>query len=103
MTSQVPPLIKSERARRLAELGAELRRRYFHSLLGHQLDVLVESQCARNPRFVAGTSCRYAPVQFPGTASMAGKFVTVRANHLIDGHSIAGELQSRTLYGRLSD
>jgi threonylcarbamoyladenosine tRNA methylthiotransferase MtaB len=65
MSDMVPAQLKAERCQRLAELEADLRRDYYHSLVGRQLTVLVEGESEINPGGWAGTSCRYAPVELP--------------------------------------
>jgi threonylcarbamoyladenosine tRNA methylthiotransferase MtaB len=84
MDGQVDPRVKADRCRRLAELEARLRARYFESLLGRRLEVLVESP-ARQPGRVVGTSCRYAPVELPGTSSDVGQLVQVAAAGTANG------------------
>ena len=64
MAGQVDPTIKAERCRRLVEWERRLRDRYFDTLRGQPLQVLVESMAERRG-FVLGTACRYAPVCLP--------------------------------------
>jgi threonylcarbamoyladenosine tRNA methylthiotransferase MtaB len=64
MTDQVAAPVKAERKDRLAELEGQLRAEYFRSLIGRELTVLVEGPSERIAGGWAGTSCRYAPVQF---------------------------------------
>ncbi len=71
MADQLPKAVKSQRVHRLAEVEAELRQAYFRSLLGRQLQVLVESSCPREPDHFVGTSGRYAPVRIGGHAASA--------------------------------
>src|SRR5579884_584563 len=54
----VPPPVKAERRRRLAELERELADAYLRGLVGRTLDVLVEAE--DRPGWVRGTACRYA-------------------------------------------
>ncbi|MEX0677129.1 MAG: tRNA (N(6)-L-threonylcarbamoyladenosine(37)-C(2))-methylthiotransferase MtaB [Pirellulales bacterium] len=84
MSGQIAPQLKAERCRRLAELASQLRGRYFESLRGRRLEVLVES-VARRPGRVLGTSCRYAPVELTGTASDVGRLIPVEAGAVVDG------------------
>ena len=85
MSDQVVPDVKADRARRLAELEGDLRKRYFASLVGRELRVLVESPVADRPGHMVGTSCRYAPVIFPGNVGQRKQFVEVLAESSIDG------------------
>jgi threonylcarbamoyladenosine tRNA methylthiotransferase MtaB len=84
MGGQIPPDVKAERCRRLAELESRLRSRYFASLRGRPLEVLVESTAMR-PGRVVGTSCRYAPVELAGSAADVGRLLLATAGTLIDG------------------
>ena len=47
--------------------------------------VLVESPIADRPGHMIGTSCRYAPVVFPGDASQRKQFVDATAHSMFDG------------------
>jgi threonylcarbamoyladenosine tRNA methylthiotransferase MtaB len=67
-TDTVPPPVVAERRRHLLRLETELADRYYRSLLGARLDVLVEGPDPQRPGHALGTSCRYAPVSFPGHA-----------------------------------
>jgi threonylcarbamoyladenosine tRNA methylthiotransferase MtaB len=84
MGGPIPPEVKADRCRRLAELEARLRGRYFTSLRGRPLEVLVESP-ATHPGRVVGTSCRYAPVELAGMAADVGRLVRATAGPLVDG------------------
>jgi threonylcarbamoyladenosine tRNA methylthiotransferase MtaB len=89
MSDQVTAAVKAERCRQLAELELRLRERYFASLLGRQLEVLVEAPAERTG-VVAGTACRYAPVELPGQAGLVGQFVRVIARGVQGGVIQAG-------------
>jgi threonylcarbamoyladenosine tRNA methylthiotransferase MtaB len=84
MPDQVPRAIRAERGRRIAEIEQGLRERYFRSLLGRRLRVLVESASDPQRQQAVGTSCRYAPVELT-EPSMAGRLVDVQAEQVIDG------------------
>jgi threonylcarbamoyladenosine tRNA methylthiotransferase MtaB len=79
MSGQIRPDMKTERCRRLADLEAELRGRYFRKLIGRRLRVLVEGCIVDRPGRVIGTSCRYATVELPGEISLRRQFVDVTA------------------------
>ncbi len=86
LAERVPPAVVAERRRRLLALERELRDDYQASLMGRSLDVLVEGADPDRPGHVRGTSCRYAPVSFPGHApALVGKRVPVRARSLHRG------------------
>jgi threonylcarbamoyladenosine tRNA methylthiotransferase MtaB len=75
---QVPPNVKKERCSRLSILERELATRYYRSLEGEELEVLVERLSETRPGWVRGTDRRYVPVELPGSAEDIGEFVTVR-------------------------
>lgn len=82
----VPPEVKKERCERLTELERRLAARYHASLLGSELSVMVEGEV--RPGWMRGTSCRYAPVELPGTPADLAHLVDVTATGLIaDGLS----------------
>lgn len=85
MPHQITKRVKSERGRRLAELEAVLRQAYFGRLVGRRLQALVERPSSDRPGFVQGTACRYAPVIFPGDASLCGRLVEVTATAVLEG------------------
>jgi len=89
MPNQVLPQVKAERAQRLADLERGLRDRYFASLRGRRLQVLVESVSASRSGQVQGTSCRYAPVELPGSSVWTGKLIDVIAGKSEDGRLAA--------------
>jgi threonylcarbamoyladenosine tRNA methylthiotransferase MtaB len=84
MPDQVAPEVKADRARRLGELEHELRDRYYASLVGRRLRVLVESPIESRPGYMLGTACRYAPVVFHGDISQQKQFVNVIAGSAQD-------------------
>lgn len=83
MPDQLPKSLKQERVHRLQEVESELRDAYFESLLGRQLQVLVETEVGEG-RYV-GTSCRYAPVELVAQADEVGGFVDLVAGEACDG------------------
>jgi threonylcarbamoyladenosine tRNA methylthiotransferase MtaB len=68
LADDVAPAVKARRREQLRELEQDLADRYYQSLLGTELDVLVEGVDPRRPGYVRGTSCRYASVSFRGHA-----------------------------------
>ena len=86
LKDDVPPQVKSARREALLEIERSGAKDYHRSLLGRVLDVLVEGPDPRRPGHVLGTSCRYAPVSFPGHApALIRKRVPVRAIAAADG------------------
>jgi hypothetical protein len=63
-------------------LEAKLRDRYFASLEGRELQVLVEGPLAERPGYVLGTSCRYTPVELPAGTTARGNFTRVVAGEV---------------------
>lgn len=89
LPDQISPEVKKERGQRLAELGDRLARRYYESLVGRDLQVLVERESRDRPGWVSGTACRYAPVDIPGDSTSIGQIVKVRATAASDNGVIA--------------
>jgi threonylcarbamoyladenosine tRNA methylthiotransferase MtaB len=74
---QVDPKVRKERVRILGELERDLAQDYYRTLVGRELEVLVERESKDNAGWVRGTDRRYAPVELPGTKDDIGSFVTV--------------------------
>jgi len=85
MPRQVPEEVKRRRAEELAELGSRLRRHYFESLVGRQLQVLVETPVEGRLGRLSGTSGRYAPVEMSGSEELRGRIVPVTAEAVVEG------------------
>jgi threonylcarbamoyladenosine tRNA methylthiotransferase MtaB len=86
LPGRVHPSVLHDRRERLVELERELAQAYYRSLVGRRLDVMVEGEDPLRPGHSRGTSCRYAPVSFPGHApALVGKRVRVRAEQAADG------------------
>jgi len=81
---QVSPEVRKERCERLSELERRLARRYYESLTGRKLSVLVERASELRPGGFRGTACRYAPVELPGTNAHIGALVEVRGTVATD-------------------
>lgn len=89
MPDQIPPDVKQQRAAELAALERQLRFRYFHGLLGRELQVLIEEPHRRQPEVMLGTSARYAPVELPASRGMPGQLVEVRAEAAAEDRILA--------------
>lgn len=72
---QVHGEVKNERVRRLEALERELAQRYYASLIGCDLEVMVEGLSPTRPGWVAGTDRRYVPVEFPGQPDDEGRML----------------------------
>ena len=75
---QVHPEVRKERVRILGELERELAEDFYRSLIGTDVEVLVEREAADLPGWLRGTDRRYAPVELPGSPDEIGEFVTAR-------------------------
>ncbi len=89
MPGQLSKQVKHERGQELARVEAELRAKYFASLEGKRLRVLVESPLEGKPNRVVGTSCRYATVELPSALADCGEFIDVIAGPASDGRITA--------------
>src|SRR4051794_16956319 len=79
LADDVPPAVKAQRRECLLEVEKELADRFYRSLLGTKLDVLVEGANPKRIGHVRGTSCRYASVSFRGhAAALVRRRVPVR-------------------------
>ena len=87
MADQIPKSIKSERVSRLIKLEAELQQRYFQTLVGQRLQLLVEQVDDDGIR--SGTSCRYAQVQCAGVQASENELVDVRISG-VEGNRLLG-------------
>ncbi len=83
---QVPPEIRKQRCNRLAVLERELAMRYYRTLIGSELQVLVERESELQTGFVRGIDRRYVPVELPGTADDVGGFLTGRGQKVFREH-----------------
>ena len=90
MRDQVPAHVRAQRGRELAALEQQLRERYFTSLRGTSLEILVEGPSANRSGHVVGTACRYAPVEMPGPADLVGRLLKVTALGVAGGHIQGG-------------
>lgn len=116
MDDQIPKAIKQQRGRSVQQLESQLRADYFQSLVGRELQVLVESvgtdsglnvdansdthsdtnsenAPSTSPNdattIARGTSCRYAPVAVPGENLNDNDLVTVKAVASKGDHLVA--------------
>ncbi len=95
MPRQVPEPVKQRRASELSQLAARLRQRYFQSLAGRELQVLVETPANGQPGILRGTSARYVTVELPGDGKLISRLVTVIAGRVLDGRIRARDGQPR--------
>jgi threonylcarbamoyladenosine tRNA methylthiotransferase MtaB len=93
MPGQLSKQLKHERGLDLARVEAELQAKYFASLEGSRLRVLVESPLEGDSKRVVGTSCRYATVEMSSELANCGDFVDVVAGSAVDGRIQAKALE----------
>jgi threonylcarbamoyladenosine tRNA methylthiotransferase MtaB len=78
MPGQLAPGLIRQRKTRLAALESELAARYYRSLVGRSLQVLVERFSEADPSTAAGTTCRYVPVRFSARPDEEGTLLSLR-------------------------
>src|SRR5262249_33333346 len=82
----VPPPVVAERRQRLVALEHESAAAYLRSLVGRQLEVLVEGADRQQLGLARGTSCRHVPVAFQGwLPALLGNLVPIRITAVADG------------------
>ena len=105
---QVPGTVRQERMTRLEELERELAERYYATLLGQNLEVMVETTSTREG-WVCGTDRYYVPVELPGTTRDIGRMCYGRAirttRHFLEAEretfeNVNSRLQSGLLHDR---
>ena len=89
MKGQIPRAVKRQRSAELRILEEKLRHQYFTSLLGRELEILVESAAEGR---IMGTSGRYVPVESTGSESHVGQLVPRIAERL-DGDRLMATCQ----------
>jgi threonylcarbamoyladenosine tRNA methylthiotransferase MtaB len=73
--NQVSPVQIRERVNRMNDLEHQMALRYYQTLEGTPLEILVEHESADRPGYVRGTDRRYAPVEIPGSEADLGQLV----------------------------
>jgi threonylcarbamoyladenosine tRNA methylthiotransferase MtaB len=73
--NQVPPIQIRERVNRMTGLEHQLALRYYQTLEGTPLEILVEQEANGRPGYVRGTDRRYVPVEISGDKTDLGKLV----------------------------
>jgi len=85
LPGQVPHQVCQARAAHLARVAARARARFFESLVGRTVQVLIEGASPGRPGWLRGTSARYAPVVLPGGPEQVGRLVDVVVRGVRDG------------------
>jgi threonylcarbamoyladenosine tRNA methylthiotransferase MtaB len=96
---QVKPEVRKERCRILRVLERDLAKDYYQTLVGRELEVMVEGVCKDRPGWVRGTDRRYAPVELPGTSHDIGTFVSARGEAAERQQVTAARIGSDSLIG----
>lgn len=87
MPGQVRDGLKQERAAQLEQIARAGAQRYLESLVGRELEVLVESPVVGRPGWMLGTADRYVAVRLPGNCDLTGQAVRV-VGRSVDGGAI---------------
>lgn len=93
----VPPQVKQERSKRLAEVTERTRAEFIHRFVGRTLDVLVETRSARTG-LLRGHTGNYIEVELDGDESLVGEIVPVRIESA-DSSNARGQVNSGTRAG----
>ena len=84
LPDQVHGTIREARTQTLERLERELARQYYASLVGRDVEVLVEGQLDLRPGWVHGTDRRYAPVEIPGQRDDVSRMIRGRGVRVIE-------------------
>jgi threonylcarbamoyladenosine tRNA methylthiotransferase MtaB len=90
LPDQVHGTIREMRMQRLERLERELAQQYYQSLVGTDLEVLIEGQIEHRPGWVHGTDRRYVPVEIPGQRDDVSRMVRGRGLRSIE-HCLEAE------------
>lgn len=85
MNDQIEKSVKSSRGQQLAELETQLRKEYFDSLVGMQLQMMVEKI---ETGFASGTSCRYAQITTSSVGLRENSLVNVKVVRIQNGRLV---------------
>jgi threonylcarbamoyladenosine tRNA methylthiotransferase MtaB len=84
MANQIDSRVKQERATYLDALAQRLRRDFFTTLVGRQVQVLVETADRTQPGLLHGTSARYTPVELTGGPDRVGRLIAAEVTAVTD-------------------
>ena len=90
MPGQISKQIKSARSKELALIESRGRERYFRSLNGTEVELMVEAVSPHDDAMMLGTSCRYVPMEVEASLS-EGSLVRLTAGDF-DGQRMTGHL-----------
>lgn len=69
----------NNRMREIERLERELARNYYGSLVGRDVEVMIEGECTSRPGWVHGTDRRYVPIEMPGDSTDVGRMIRGKA------------------------
>lgn len=95
MADDVQESVKTSRIMELQRLQGEMQRSLFESMIGQEVEVLVEGTSRRRASELAGKTSGWVTVNFPGPAALIGQLVTVRLTEAAP-NSVRGELVEAT-------
>lgn len=78
LPNQVHGTIRESRMRILERVERELAQQYYASLVGTDVEVLVEGQLENRPGWVHGTDRRYVPIEIPGGSTDVAQMILGR-------------------------
>lgn len=88
---QVEPPVKEERSHKLIEIGEKLAAGFAASLIGQDLEVLVERRLEGEKDYYEGFTGNYVRSVFPGDEGLCGEIVVFRAEKL-RGTTLEGKI-----------
>jgi threonylcarbamoyladenosine tRNA methylthiotransferase MtaB len=93
LPNHVHGTIREERMQILERLERALARQYYASLVGTEVEVLVEGQIQDRPGWVHGTDRRYAPIEIPGRKEDVNRMIRGRGASALD-HCLEAERET---------
>ncbi len=93
LPDQVHGTIRGARTQTLERLERELARQYYESLVGRDLEIMVEGRVDHRPGWVHGTDRRYAPVEIPGQRDDVSRMIRGRGVRVIE-HCLEAERET---------
>ena len=85
ISPQITRAVKEERCKRMIEVGDEIRREYFKSLVGKTAEILCETF---TDGFVYGYTMNYTPIKAKSTQDLHGQVRNVKITGFDDEHCI---------------
>lgn len=92
--NQVDGTVKTERSKKLIELGERLTKTFNERFVGKIMDVLFEEEVKGKSGLIEGYTTNYIRVAALGDSSIEGRILPVRMNR-ISGENLTGEIVNR--------